>query len=162
MELLNDETKAYVRKLISGVPGIHQVWLIGSRANGVAREDSDWDLVVFLDPASIERIESDTSLHADRVDLLVVASDGTFRRPWGSSRSGSLSTWEWTCITPTQARYVGTKWIPDKEAAENGIDTLGYLQRDVLNARLVWDCDRPLSNSVNSDARFTRAGYTVR
>jgi predicted nucleotidyltransferase len=139
--MLDDESADYIKKLTSRVSGIRRVWLIGSRANGRARGNSDWDFIVFSDPASFELIRNDTALHAENIDLLVVASDGTFCRPWGSSKSGSLESWGWECVTPARARYVGTKWVPDQEAADEGMDTLGDIQREVLNAYLVWRDD---------------------
>ena len=80
---------------------------------------------------------------AGRLSARLAASDGTFRRLWGEDKTESSGSWEWKCISPAQAKYVGIKWIPDQEAAEDGMDTLGDLQHKVLNAYLVWGDEQP-------------------
>jgi predicted nucleotidyltransferase len=47
--MLQHMTTQYVAELTATYPGIREVWLLGSRANGTATEASDWDYLVFLD-----------------------------------------------------------------------------------------------------------------
>lgn len=138
LEILNKEIEQYIALLTTKVTGIRQIWLIGSRANGREHADSDWDFIVFSDPQVFQEITNNCSLHASNVDLLLVGPDKTFQRPWGDLKNGSLESWEWKQVAPTKSIYIGTKWIPDQEAIEEGLDTLGYPLRETLNAVLVW------------------------
>ncbi|WP_428348178.1 nucleotidyltransferase domain-containing protein [Methylonatrum kenyense] len=128
----------YLKKVTCRAPCVREIWIVGSRANGNARSDSDWDFLAFGEIGAIEEIAEEASLHKDGVDLLLVKPDGTFERPWGELKSGSLAAWEWTPVDATRAKYVGTKWIPDREAEEARIDTLGGIQRTRFWAYKVW------------------------
>uniref|UniRef100_UPI0013D6902B nucleotidyltransferase domain-containing protein n=2 Tax=unclassified Arhodomonas TaxID=2621637 RepID=UPI0013D6902B len=123
--MLTAEVKDYLKKVTFLAPSVRELWIIGSRANGNARDESDWDFLAFGELGALEEVAAAPSLHLDYIDLLVVRPDGTFERPWGESKSGSLGAWEWSPVDATHAKYVGTKWIPDREAEEEGIDTLG-------------------------------------
>jgi hypothetical protein len=133
----------YIRELILRVDGIREVWLIGSRANGFAQQDSDWDFLVFADLTMMGGIAKDSMPHADNIDLLLVDSDGNFMRPWADSKSGSLTSWRWRRIDRTTAEYEGAKWVSDQEALNSGIYTLGTIKRNVFKAYLVWSNDGP-------------------
>ena len=92
------------------------VWLIGSRANGNARADSDWDLLVFGDKALLDALRDEEPV--EETDVLVVHDGNAFESPWktrkeGVLMSGSLSGWEWQRDSETEATYSGTKWPHD-------------------------------------------------
>jgi predicted nucleotidyltransferase len=42
-------TGRYIRDLVAAYPAVKEVWLYGSRANGYADPDSDWDYLAFAD-----------------------------------------------------------------------------------------------------------------
>ena len=87
----------YCRELAKAHPNISELWLLGSRANDTARVESDWDLLAFATTNTFKDITVDLRFHRDDVDLLVVdASGDRFQKPWGSPKSGSLSSWAWT------------------------------------------------------------------
>src|SRR5690606_27323950 len=101
--------------------------------NGTATEISDWDFVVFGSVAVLAALRDQPELARDNVDLLVVSGDGTLSDPW-KEKSGSLTHWHWNRISDAEASYKGTKWVPDAEALEQGIDTIGDLESRSLHA----------------------------
>jgi predicted nucleotidyltransferase len=112
------EIDSYVAKLAASCPGIREIWLIGSRANGTAQPDSDCDLLVFGNGESLSQLQTARDLHRDEVDCLVLV-DGTdkFKSAWGSkAKTLTVSQLEWERISPSHATYIGTKW----READNG------------------------------------------
>ena len=94
----------------------YEVWLIGSRANGTARENSDWDLLVFGSADLLARLEGQSMV--EDVDVLVVVDRDRLQSPWkrttdGVVKSGSLAGWKWTRKSEREATYEGTKWPDD-------------------------------------------------
>lgn len=47
MSVSNETMKIKIKDNVLGVDPNAEVWLYGSRANGQAREDSDWDVLVL-------------------------------------------------------------------------------------------------------------------
>lgn len=107
--MLNSDINSYLNTLINEVNGIESIWLIGSRANGTANPGSDWDFMVFGKSEISESIKENSKFHRDDVDLLVVKSDGTFSKPYGSPKSGNLDSWGWQKIDENTAKYEVTK-----------------------------------------------------
>jgi predicted nucleotidyltransferase len=104
----------YLERLLAAYPNIESVWLIGSRANETARDDSDWDLLVFASREVLEALSTDDSFSRSDVDLLVVYDGDNFESPYGGtdnrrSKKGSLKEWEWQLSTPDIAYYEGCK-----------------------------------------------------
>jgi len=105
-------TEEYRRELLQSYPDIREIWLIGSRANGTARADSDWDYLVFGNPELADRLAADCSIHRPSIDILVVYDEDNFRKPWtdgANEKMGSLSEWEFKRLTETTASYRATK-----------------------------------------------------
>ena len=105
----------YIEILLAACPEITEVWLIGSRANDKAREDSDWDLLVFGSPRTLEALQDNLSFRRPDIDLLVVYNGDDFQAPWetesGKGKTGSLVGWKWERDegSHTRAHYRGTK-----------------------------------------------------
>lgn len=99
---------------------ILSIWLFGSRANGNAKALSDWDLLVFSDRAVLEELRKDEHLHRGSADLLVVYDGDNFEKPWGETKSGSLSQWKWQQLSPTSAQYESIKFYPDEPDSTSG------------------------------------------
>jgi hypothetical protein len=100
----------------------HEVWLIGSRANGNAKIDSDWDILIFGDRLLLNALTSEEPIEG--ADVLVVHDGDSFQSPWnkteeGILKSGSLSGWEWHRKSDTAATYSGTKWPHDWGSIKN-------------------------------------------
>ena len=68
---LNKDIEDHIKTIVSTVSGMDSIWLIGSRANGTATENSDWDLLIF-GPANIHKtIKNYPELRRKDIDLLV-------------------------------------------------------------------------------------------
>ncbi|WP_411728425.1 nucleotidyltransferase family protein [Methyloglobulus sp.] len=145
--MLTDDVLNYLSKLSHRHIAVKEIWLFGSRANGTATGESDWDLIVFGENGLFNSIASDTEVHRDDVDLLVVNEvTGNFNKPWGSEKAGSLKGWKWEIRSETEASYVGSKWIEDEEAEAEGLNDMGTLIDIQLKAFRVW----PAFNDMNS------------
>lgn len=109
---------AYISNLTREYPGIASVWLFGSRSNGNARPDSDWDLFAFANPEVFARLRADHGRRHRDIDLLVVIDGTEFEAPWGvKPKRGWLSEWEWKELSTTEASYTapsrentGSEW----------------------------------------------------
>jgi predicted nucleotidyltransferase len=101
----------YIERLTDRYPSVSAIWLLGSRAHGTERPESDWDLLVFADQDSFTAMREDADLHAPGIDLLVVTDGDRFEQPWtdeGHSvpKGGYLDTWRWTENSWTEATYL--------------------------------------------------------
>lgn len=88
---------------------------MGSRANGTARPDSDWDLLVFADERTFQCMRKNHRLRRVEIDCLVVRGGDEFCEPWGRRpKHGDLREWGWTRMSESESEYVATKWIEDE------------------------------------------------
>jgi predicted nucleotidyltransferase len=104
----------FLEQLLTAYPKIESVWLIGSRANETARDDSDWDLLVFASREVFEALSKDDSFSRPDVDLLVVYDGDNFESPYSGvddrkSKKGSLQKWEWRHFSFDFASYEACK-----------------------------------------------------
>ena len=53
--------------------------------------------------------------------MLLVDADGDFSKPFGEPKGGSLTSWKWNQVSDVLSHYEGCKWIPDEEAAAEGM-----------------------------------------
>ena len=124
---LSPDITAYLNRLVSAYPQIESIWLIGSRAQGTARQDSDWDFFVFATPEVLSALRSDESFRQSNVDLLIVTNGDSFESPWPHSEGGEaiikrgnlhnyhsnygslVLGWQWDRISDSEARYDGSK-----------------------------------------------------
>ena len=108
--------------LVKAAPGIKEIWLLGSRANGTARDDSDWDLLVLGDDETLKAFRRNPSLHRPDVDCLVATND-QFVNAWGEKmKSGSMPAWEWVRLNDFFAEYTEKKW-------KDAVDGAGVVSR---------------------------------
>ena len=106
----------FLNRLCSECEGISSIWLVGSRANGTFRDDSDWDYIVFADQSFLEYLKGREDLHVQNVDFLVVFDGNKFQNAWGlKEKTGSLSSWQWRQTTGERAEYMEAKWEGDDE-----------------------------------------------
>lgn len=112
-------------------PGLVEVWLIGSRANGSATPSSDWDFVAVGRPETLAYLREAEDLHCSDVDFLVVTDGDSFESAWGERpKAGSLKGWNWKQTAETGAVYSQTKWHDAEDGA--GVRTTA------ARARKVW------------------------
>lgn len=135
--MLVPKIENYIKQLTDKSHEIKSVWLIGSRANGKANSCSDWDLLVFGDVSTFNRVKNDISFHCDEIDLLIVIDD-EFSKPYGNPKSGSLKKWEWKIESEKDATYKGVKWISDLEAESEGMSNMGQIIEQTLKAVKVY------------------------
>lgn len=138
---MNTEIENYITDLVSHYQGIKEIWLIGSRANGIARSNSDWDFIVFANTKTLLNMKKDSPIHAEAVDLLLVFNaKGEFCKPWGSKKSGNLYSrdWEWRRISDSLAEYKSVKWVQAYEAKDKSSLSTGQIVVKRLQAEKVW------------------------
>ena len=107
------EASAYIAELVAAYPSIREVWLYGSRANGSARPDSDWDYMAFADAETLKALRADSRYRRDRIHLMIVTDGEHFEAPWMEGprfEHGELSNgWHWENRSATKARYLARK-----------------------------------------------------
>ena len=95
-----------------------EVWLIGSRANGTAKDTSDWDFVVFGGPQVLAGLQRETPVPS--LDVLVVIDAHAYSSPWprpedGQPKRGTWSQWKWHKLTEDEATYESAKWADEDD-----------------------------------------------
>ncbi len=113
-----------------------EVWLIGSRANGRARPDSDTDLLIFGPDGFLESVRIGLQEPTD-IDCLVVYDGDNFQDPW-QEKSGSLGELRWNRVDDQAATYIGTKWVPDKESSAEFEADMGELVKCNERSWRIW------------------------
>ena len=128
----------FIERLVSLTTEPIEVWVMGSRANGRARPDSDTDLLIFGPHGFLELVKTQLQQPYD-IDCLVVYDGDNYKDPWQEKR-GSLTKLCWNKMDDQTATYIGTKWVPDEESSvEFGAD-MGDLIERKERARRVWPC----------------------
>jgi hypothetical protein len=132
MTLLSSDIAHWLTCVSKAVLGIREIWLIGSRANGTNRADSDWDFLVVAEEKFRSGIRQRVDLHRSDVDFLVSSDGNNFQSAWGREKTVVLSKIQWQLTSDTTATYQGEKWIedeydPDEETPYN-TTSLGQLR----------------------------------
>jgi predicted nucleotidyltransferase len=116
--LLDDQLRIFLKQIADSSPELDSIWLIGSRANGTATESSDWDFIAFGTSSTLETLRSDTRLHREKTDFLVVTNGEDFEAAWGEiDKTGSLSEWEWKVLSASESEYTQSKWVEREEGS---------------------------------------------
>ena len=110
--------EAYVQIVIDQLPEVDEIWLFGSRAEGLP-DCRDWDLIAFSrDRLTAERAAAQTDLRNDEY-CLFIANGAEFRRPWPRRKDnlyegGRFSTWKWTPVGDGRAEYLASADKPNR------------------------------------------------
>lgn len=126
----------FIADLASLTSASVQVWLIGSRANGRARTDSDTDLLIFGPDGFIDKVRAKMQQPAE-TDCLIIYDGDNYRDPW-QDKTGSLSQLGWKQVDHTTATYVATKWVSDAESSDELGADLGCVESHRERAWRVW------------------------
>lgn len=126
----------FIAKIASMTTEPVEVWLIGSRANGRARPDSDTDLLIFGPDGFLESVRIGLQEPTD-IDCLVVYDGDNFQDPW-QEKSGSLGELRWNRVDDQAATYIGTKWVPDKESSAEFEADMGELVKCNEQSWRIW------------------------
>lgn len=113
-----------------------EIWLMGSRANGRERPDSDTDLLIFGPDGFLEEVRVRLQQPTD-IDCLVVYDGDNYNDPWQEKR-GSLSQLRWNRIDSRAATYMGTMWVPDEESSAEFAADMGQIVNREERAWRVW------------------------
>jgi predicted nucleotidyltransferase len=104
---------AFIERLIALKSSPVAIWLIGSRANGRANDDSDTDLLIFGCSKFLSVVKHELQ-RPRNIDCLVAVGAEEFKDPW-SEKSLSLSELKWSATDDMTATYTGIKSILDEE-----------------------------------------------
>ncbi len=117
--MLSQHVQDRLRRLIEKHASISAIWLIGSRANGCSRPESDWDFLIFANDDVFQAMKRDSTLDRGDMDILVVYDEDSFEQPWGENpKKGSLTEWGWSKVSEEEATYEQTKYVIDEETTE--------------------------------------------
>lgn len=121
--------------LLSAEPSTREVWLIGSRANGTATDESDWDLLVFMDedprPVAARQLKI-------KIDILRVGPSGQVLLEGKPKEfTFNFADFSWSLVSEECASYVGKKPNDYVDLQAYDTDTRRF-QRPKLKARLLW------------------------
>lgn len=139
--MLSLTISTYIDKLVKKYPSILEIWLFGSRANGEANQNSDWDFLIFTDQITFNLLKNDKEFNLPNVDLLVnIDKNGNCFSPFNNKKS-NLIEWEWNLINSNEATYKSVKvreaekitWPGEKEPTQY----LDIIKR-TLKAIKVW------------------------
>lgn len=145
-EVLPAEALQFLTQLAALCPPPTSIWLIGSRANGRHRPDSDTDLLVFSDQefSSVVRASMDPPTN---IDVLVVYDGDQYADVW-HEKTGSLRELQWHQIGSTRATYTGLKFVADDAEehlfplpAKGAASQLGVLSELNESAVRIWPND---------------------
>ncbi len=119
---MSGEIWGHLEELLKASPGIREIWLLGSRINGGARVDSDWDLLFFADAALANYLNSDSRLLHPDIDYLILVDDENIQRI-SASGSGELALkdftgLDWKLDGDSDATYIARG---KRELAENSV-----------------------------------------
>lgn len=120
---------------LAAEPSTREVWLIGSRANGTATDESDWDLLVFTDedprPVAARRLKI-------KIDILRVGPSGrALLEGKPEELRFDFADFSWSPVSGECASYIGKKPNGYVELQARDTDTPRF-QRLNLKARLLW------------------------
>jgi len=117
--IIPKDIEEYIQKLKINYQSVKSIWLIGSRANEMAREGSDWDLLVFANKEMFNKLQNSKDFLNDIIDLYIVDEEGYFKNPY-KDKAGDLSSWCWEQHSENEAIYRSTKFIPDEPGSNFG------------------------------------------
>jgi hypothetical protein len=135
--VLPENVSQLVEWLMAQTPTPSEIWLIGSRANGRATEESDWDFLVFACSKYLCKLQEIGCPLSLVCDILVVVDGNRFESPF-DKKNGSLDGWQWEIVDADHATYQGEKWEPDVELSNEYGGNSGKLEDRPEHAIRLW------------------------
>jgi hypothetical protein len=94
-------------------------------------------LLVFADPATLQRLRRADELHCADFEVLVVVDGDAFESAWGQHRVvGSLARWAWRQASAAHAYYDESRWAGRDDDPGDGVR--GDVVRVRRKATLMW------------------------
>jgi predicted nucleotidyltransferase len=115
---------------LSKLHEVKSIWLMGSRANGMATDDSDWDLLVFQNKP-VGFIESNHSM----IDIVRV-NNKEIGQTDGINYNFPFSSWDWEELSKDEAKYTGRKFVEYENKARDNADPV-YIESN-CSAYCLW------------------------
>jgi hypothetical protein len=121
---------------LAAEPSTREIWLFGSRANGTATEESDWDLLVFTDedprPVAARRLKI-------KIDILRVGPSGQALLE-GETEGHRLefADFSWLRVSGKCASYLDKKLNDYVELQAQDADSPRVQRRLRRKAELLW------------------------
>ena len=128
----------FIRRLAGVQPSPESIWLIGSRANGGATNESDWDFVVFADAAYFEMLKAGSPAAELAVGVFVVVDASIFRNPWNENKAGGLGRWALECADCLPRNLSAHSLDSGPRPKEGNPIELGELITRTTNTFRVW------------------------
>jgi hypothetical protein len=95
-------------------PAVRSVWMLGARAASAAPHEPGhlvWDLLIFADAATLQRLRTAMHLHRQDVRMRVVTDGDRYAVAWGDLPGyGSLFEWDWVEPSEAEAFYSEAQW----------------------------------------------------
>lgn len=120
--VIPEDLARVLERFVSEFPRVTEIWVFGSRADGTASDDSDWDLLVRSDDhLTAAAVRPAQHFRSERFCLFIAHGD-SFERPWprahdGLTETGSFPDWRWTW-EGDRARYHGSSLKPGRRTGE--------------------------------------------
>lgn len=128
----------YIHNLTNKYRTINSIWLYGSQVNNRTHDKSDWDILVFTDLQTCIKIEKDSSIKNDEIDLLITNNNNNFYSPWDNKKL-SLCKIEWNYLSEINAKY---KAYDKREFQESKTFEL-----NIYHAKRIW---QPMSGTIGT------------
>jgi hypothetical protein len=100
---------SFLGMLEAHCPAVRAVWMIGERAASEAPHQPGplvWDLLVFADAPTLQRLRVAAHMHWRNVRIRVVTDGDRYGVAWGDAQgNGSLFQWEWQESGDAEAFY---------------------------------------------------------
>lgn len=115
--IIPEYLKKYLNEITNIFQGIEEIWLFGSRVNKKAKDDSDWDVLIWGNEKVLRELKKAKIFQNYHIEILIVYDRDHFESPWcylndeGKEviKKGSLREWDFTKMSDNVAKYQGTK-----------------------------------------------------
>lgn len=131
MQSAPPEISAFAALLFARCLDIRSVWSIECLDRDRSPDSPCYELLVFADERTLERLRKCDELRRADLEVLIVTDGDRFENVWGPRKlSGSLGRWAWQQVSPDEAYFDESRWADAGQA--------GRVVRVRRKARLLW------------------------